>query len=145
MKAENIKENGIKYDMNRSSFLNRGSTRKLNLSATYEFPHLLIYRRIFVLSQMLIMYVDLRSNKVTKTFLAWTSKSCILTLSLCLKGFVAWRKNRPHILCSNTFLFYFTIKTTLEFHSLPCTRKCKETSFPVHKNYLIKCYWQYAL
>ena len=74
MKAENIKENGVKYDMNRSSFLNRGSTRKLNLSATYEFPHLLIYRRIFVLSQMLIMYVDLRSNKVIKTFLAWTTK-----------------------------------------------------------------------
>ena len=145
MKGENIIENGVKYDMNRSSFLNRGRTRKLNLSATYEFPHLLIYRRIFVLSQMLIMYVDLRSNKVTKTFLAWTSKSCILTLSLCLKGFVAWRKNRPHILCSNTFLFYFTIKTTLEFHSLPCTRKCKETSIPLHKNYLIKCYWQYAL
>ena len=125
MKAVNSNENGERYYISRSSLMNRGNMRKLNLSATYEFSHLLIYRRIFVLSQMLIMYVDLRSNKVTKTFLAWTSKSCILTLSLCLKGFVASRKNRPHILCSNTFLFYFTIKTILEFHSLPCTRKCK--------------------
>ena len=125
MKAVNSNERCERYHISRSSLMNRGNTRKLNLSATYEFSHLLIYRRIFVLSQMLIMYVDLRSNKVTKTFLAWTSKSCILTLSMCLKGFVASRKNRPHILCSNTFLFDFTIKTILEFHSLPCTRKCK--------------------
>ena len=49
------------------------------------FSHLLIYRCVFLHSQILIMYVDSRSNKVMKTFLAWTAKDCILTLALCFK------------------------------------------------------------
>ena len=49
------------------------------------FSHLLIYRCVFLHSQILIMCVDSRSNKVMKTFLAWTAKDCILTLALCFK------------------------------------------------------------